>query len=78
LHEPDPVHLAALAIQLAREEKRGLHWIRADGPQGLINQWDAAAAQLLLAMNERREEAQWGRRARRTRVTQAPFKRACP
>lgn len=55
LHEPGPERLAALALDLAKEPKSGLHWIRADGPQGLLEQWDAAAAQLLLTMNERRE-----------------------
>ena len=55
LHTVEPNVLAALAIELAQGAHPGLHWIRADGPLGLIDEWEPAAAQLLLAMNERRE-----------------------
>jgi hypothetical protein len=55
LHAMLPEQLSAIAVDLARGENQGLHWIRADGPQTLITQWDSAARALLLAMNERRE-----------------------
>lgn len=55
VHAPPPELLASLAVELARGAPPGMHWIRADGPDGLIEQWDAATAQLVLAMNERRE-----------------------
>ncbi|HSN96991.1 MAG TPA: hypothetical protein VLS89_01795 [Candidatus Nanopelagicales bacterium] len=55
LHAPSPERLVWLANELSQSPAAGLHWIRADGTAALIEQWDAAAAQLLLAMNERRE-----------------------
>lgn len=55
LHAPPPHKLIQLAAELARGASAGLHWIRTDGPEGLIDQWEVATSQLLLAMNERRE-----------------------
>ncbi|WP_437591862.1 hypothetical protein [Sorangium sp. So ce1000] len=55
LHAPSPSELAMLAVEFAGSVKPGIHWIRADGPGWFIEQWDGAASQLFLAMNERRE-----------------------
>lgn len=55
VHAPSPRGLARLAAELAGSAEPGVHWIRADGPDGFIEQWDGAASQLFLAMNERRE-----------------------
>jgi hypothetical protein len=54
-HAPPPHQLVALAAELAKDAAPGLHWVRADGPAGLIEQWEASVSRLLLAMNERRE-----------------------
>ncbi|MDC0683227.1 hypothetical protein [Sorangium atrum] len=55
VHAPPPHSLARLAVELAGETEPGIHWIRTDGPGGLIEEWAGAASQLFLAMNERRE-----------------------
>lgn len=55
LHQPEPTRLVQLAVSLAQGESTGIHWIRADGVKGLIEEWNAGAAQMLMAMNERRE-----------------------
>lgn len=55
LHALPPERLSALANELAHDAPPGLHWVRLEGSQGFLEQWDAAALQLLLAMNERRE-----------------------
>lgn len=55
LHAPDVHQLAGLAAELSRGAPPGVHWIRTDGLGALIEQWDAAASQLVMAMNERRE-----------------------
>jgi tetratricopeptide (TPR) repeat protein len=55
LHEPEPDGLVKLAVELAKGGSAGVHWIRADGVKGVIETWNAAAAQMLMAMNERRE-----------------------
>lgn len=55
LHEPDPEGLVKLAVSLAKGDAPGIHWIRADGVTGLGESWRAGAAQMLMAMNERRE-----------------------
>lgn len=52
---PAPEGLVPLVIELAKGQQPGLHWIRADGAKGTAEQWDAGAAQLFMAMNERRE-----------------------
>ncbi|MDI1483133.1 hypothetical protein [Polyangium sp. y55x31] len=55
LHEPEPEGLVKLAVDLARGDSPGVHWILADGVQGLVDAWNAGATQMLMAMNERRE-----------------------
>jgi hypothetical protein len=50
LHEPAPGKAIALAMELTRQDAPALHWIRVDGEAG-----DEGAAELVLAMNERRE-----------------------
>ncbi|AUX21071.1 uncharacterized protein SOCEGT47_015490 [Sorangium cellulosum] len=55
VHAPWPHELVRLAAKLTGSAEPGIHWIRADGPDGFIEQWDGAASQLFLAMNERRE-----------------------
>lgn len=55
LHEPSVYQLAGLAAELSRGAPPGVHWIRTDGSGALIEQWEAAASQLVMAMNERRE-----------------------
>ncbi|WP_434043785.1 MULTISPECIES: tetratricopeptide repeat protein [Sorangium] len=55
LYEPEPDGLVKLAVMLANGGSPGVHWIRADGVKGLIDEWNAGAAQMLMAMNERRE-----------------------
>ncbi len=50
LHEPAPGKARALAVELTRQDAPALHWIRVDGEAG-----DEGAAELVLAMNERRE-----------------------
>lgn len=55
LHEPAPTGLIKLAVSLASGDSPGVHWIRADGMKGVIEAWNAGAAQMLMAMNERRE-----------------------
>lgn len=55
LHEPEPQGLVMLAVSLASGDSPGIHWIRADGVKGPIEAWSAAAARMLMAMNERRE-----------------------
>ncbi len=50
LHEPTPGKARALAVELTRQDVPALHWIRVDGEAG-----DEGAAELVLAMNERRE-----------------------
>lgn len=55
VHAPPPDRLARLAVELASGVEPGIHWIRTDGPGWLIEEWDEAASQLFLAMNERRE-----------------------
>ena len=55
LHEPAPDGLVKLAVGLASGGSVGMHWIRADGVKGVIETWNAGAAQMLMAMNERRE-----------------------
>ncbi|XXT18506.1 hypothetical protein WME94_50580 [Sorangium sp. So ce429] len=55
LYEPEPDSLIKLAVTLANGGSPGVHWIRADGVKGLIDEWNAGVAQMLMAMNERRE-----------------------
>jgi tetratricopeptide (TPR) repeat protein len=55
LHEPEPSGLVTLAVALASEVSPGVHWIRADGVKAVLDAWSAGAAQMLMAMNERRE-----------------------
>ncbi|WP_438035508.1 hypothetical protein [Sorangium sp. So ce204] len=55
VHAPPPRGLARMAVELVGETEPGIHWIRTDGSRGLIEEWDDAASQLFLAMNERRE-----------------------
>ncbi|TKD00650.1 hypothetical protein [Polyangium fumosum] len=55
LHEPEPDGLVQLAVELARGDSPGVHWIVADGVRGLVDVWNAGATQMLMAMNERRE-----------------------
>ncbi len=50
LHETTPGKARALAVELTRQDMPALHWIRVDGEAG-----DEGAAELVLAMNERRE-----------------------
>lgn len=50
LHEPAPGKSRALAVELTRQDAPALHWISVDGEVG-----DEGAAELVLAMNERRE-----------------------
>ena len=55
LHEPEPDGLVKLAIELTKGDSPGVHWIRVDGLKGVIEAWNAGAAEMLMAMNERRE-----------------------
>lgn len=55
LHEPEPDRLVQVAVSLANGESPGVHWIRADGVKGILDAWNAGAARMLMAMNERRE-----------------------
>ncbi|MFO0585936.1 MAG: hypothetical protein U0441_00280 [Polyangiaceae bacterium] len=55
LHSDDPNALLALPILLAENAQAGVHWIRADGVSALVESWHTRAAQMLMAMNERRE-----------------------
>lgn len=55
LHEPEPEGLVKLAVELARGDSPGVHWILADGVKGVVEAWNAGATQMLMAMNERRE-----------------------
>lgn len=55
LHEPRPDGLVTLAVELASGDSPGVHWIRADGVKSVIDAWNGGAAQMLMAMNERRE-----------------------
>lgn len=50
LHEPEPGKARALAVELTRQYEPALHWIRVDTEAS-----DEGAAELVLAMNERRE-----------------------
>lgn len=47
--------LRAVAVELSRDPRAGLHWIVADGQHGLAAEWDAGARAMLMAMNERRD-----------------------
>lgn len=55
LHAGGPANLPMLPAALADGTQAGVHWIRTDGVGASIESWHARAAEMLMAMNERRE-----------------------
>lgn len=54
-HTRAPGELRMVAVELSQNPAPGLHWIHADGLEGVAAQWDAGAKAMLMAMNERRD-----------------------